>query len=33
LGFKEIGRVPKAGRLSGKDQLVDAIMFYYDFED
>ncbi|KAI9203161.1 acyl-CoA N-acyltransferase [Polychytrium aggregatum] len=32
LGFKEIGRVPKAGRLKGSDELVDAIMFYYDFE-
>ncbi|KAK9766074.1 hypothetical protein K7432_005121 [Basidiobolus ranarum] len=32
LGFQEIGRIPKAGRLRGNpDELVDAIMFYYDF--
>ncbi|KAJ3025748.1 UNVERIFIED_CONTAM: hypothetical protein HDU68_006738 [Siphonaria sp. JEL0065] len=33
LGFKEIGRVPKAGRLHGSDKLVDAIVFHYDFEN
>ncbi|KAG0305073.1 hypothetical protein BGZ98_004630 [Dissophora globulifera] len=38
LGFKEIGRIPKAGRLRGQgaDSLdegyVDAIQFYWDFE-
>ncbi|KAF9933701.1 hypothetical protein FBU30_004709 [Linnemannia zychae] len=40
LGFLEIGRVPKAGRLRGQGQLggdakegyVDAIQFYWDFE-
>ncbi|KAG0199621.1 hypothetical protein BGX28_007126 [Mortierella sp. GBA30] len=44
LGFKEIGRVPKAGRLRGQGQgcadgssgdnegFVDAIQFYWDFE-
>ncbi|KAI9335098.1 hypothetical protein BDR26DRAFT_866185 [Obelidium mucronatum] len=32
LGFSEIGRVPKAGRLKGSDKLVDAIVFHYDFE-
>jgi enoyl-CoA hydratase len=31
LGFKEIGRLPKAGRLKSQNELVDAIMFYYDF--
>ncbi|ORX94482.1 acyl-CoA N-acyltransferase [Basidiobolus meristosporus CBS 931.73] len=32
LGFQEIGRIPKAGRLKGSpEELVDAIMFYYDF--
>ena len=37
LGFKEIGRVPKAGRLRGQgtdnnEGYVDAIQFYWDFE-
>ncbi|KAJ3412564.1 hypothetical protein HDV05_000598 [Chytridiales sp. JEL 0842] len=32
-GFREIGRVPKVGRLKGQDKLVDAIMFHYDFEE
>lgn len=33
LGFQEIGRVPKAGRLrNSPGKLVDAIIFYYDFE-
>jgi len=33
LGFREVGRIPKAGRLrNSPDQLVDAIVFYYDFE-
>ncbi|KAF9910433.1 hypothetical protein EC991_006483 [Linnemannia zychae] len=40
LGFKEIGRIPKAGLLRGQGQLngaakegyVDAIQFYWDFE-
>jgi ribosomal protein S18 acetylase RimI-like enzyme len=32
LGFKEIGRVPKAGKLKSSKDLVDAIMFLYDFE-
>jgi len=43
LGFKEIGRIPKAGRLRGQgveksqdtgdnDGYVDAIQFYWDFE-
>ncbi|KAI9470688.1 MAG: hypothetical protein EXX96DRAFT_622893 [Benjaminiella poitrasii] len=32
LGFQEIGRVPKAGRLKNSpDKLVDALIFYYDF--
>ncbi|KAI9216109.1 hypothetical protein BC828DRAFT_394220 [Blastocladiella britannica] len=35
-GFREIGRVPKAGRLrtdgSQEERFVDAIMFYHDFE-
>lgn len=34
LGFREIGRVPGAGRLTkqgGGEEYVDAIMFYYDF--
>ncbi len=32
LGFQEIGRVPKAGRLrNNPNELVDAIIFYYDF--
>eukprot|EP00842_Homolaphlyctis_polyrhiza_P002133 jgi/Hompol1/2920/HPOL_006230-RA len=30
-GFREIGRLPAAGRLKGSDELVDAIMFHYDF--
>ncbi|CAG8458088.1 294_t:CDS:2 [Funneliformis caledonium] len=36
--FKEIGRIPNAGRLKkvggneGEEEFVDAIMFYYDFE-
>ncbi|KAG9061473.1 hypothetical protein KI688_007469 [Linnemannia hyalina] len=40
LGFKEIGRIPNAGRLRGQGELggdakegyVDAIQFYWDFE-
>ncbi|KAI8985258.1 hypothetical protein BDB01DRAFT_859962 [Pilobolus umbonatus] len=32
LGFKEVGRIPKCGRLKNSPgQLVDALMFYYDF--
>ena len=31
LGFKIVGRVPQAGRLKGKDGLVDALVFHYDF--
>jgi L-amino acid N-acyltransferase YncA len=34
LGFREIGRVPKVGRLKaekGGEEFVDAIMFYYEF--
>ncbi|CAM6108693.1 unnamed protein product [Calypogeia fissa] len=31
LGFREIGLIPKAGRLRSSPELVDAIMFYYDF--
>lgn len=31
LGFREIGRIPKAGRLRSSPELVDAIIFYYDF--
>ncbi|KAI9340035.1 acyl-CoA N-acyltransferase [Zopfochytrium polystomum] len=30
-GFREIGRIPKCGRLEGEADLVDAIMFYFDF--
>ena len=33
LGFKIIGRLPKAARLNDNDHLVDAIMFHYDFEE
>ncbi|XP_052068806.1 uncharacterized protein LOC127708049 [Mytilus californianus] len=29
LGFTEIGRVPKAGKLKGRD-MTDALQFYYD---
>ncbi|KAJ3334613.1 hypothetical protein HDU93_007644 [Gonapodya sp. JEL0774] len=36
LGFRETGRVPKAGRLkvgeNGQEQYVDAIQFFYDFD-
>lgn len=32
LGFQEIGILPKAGRLKNHEDLVDAIMFYYPFE-
>lgn len=32
LGFKRIGRIPKAGRLKGETELVDAIMYGYEFE-
>jgi RimJ/RimL family protein N-acetyltransferase len=39
LGFKESGRVPKAGRLRGQgtqgadnEGYVDAIQFFWDFE-
>ncbi|KAI8149647.1 hypothetical protein BJV82DRAFT_128869 [Fennellomyces sp. T-0311] len=32
LGFQEAGRIPEAARLKNSpDQLVDAIIFYYDF--
>ncbi|KAI9019577.1 hypothetical protein CLU79DRAFT_757899 [Phycomyces nitens] len=32
LGFQEVGRVPKAARLKNcPGELVDALMFYYDF--
>ncbi|KAJ3368831.1 hypothetical protein GGF31_006119 [Allomyces arbusculus] len=34
FGFKEIGRVPQAGRLrtkDGKEEFTDAIVFYFDF--
>lgn len=31
LGFERIGRVKKAGRLMGHQELVDAIMFGYQF--
>lgn len=35
LGFQEIGRIPKAGRLritsKGEEVFSDAIMFYYNF--
>ncbi|KAI8920758.1 acyl-CoA N-acyltransferase [Powellomyces hirtus] len=33
LGFKEIGVIPKAGRLrvDDREEYVDAIMFHYDF--
>ncbi|KAF0468043.1 acyl-CoA N-acyltransferase [Gigaspora margarita] len=33
LGFKEIGKIPKAGRLKDSDKLIDALMFYYDFDE
>lgn len=32
LGFKRIGRIPKAGRLKGETELVDAIMYGYEFD-
>ncbi|CAG8467964.1 601_t:CDS:2 [Ambispora gerdemannii] len=32
LNFVEIGRVPKAARLQGYEELVEAIVFYKDFE-
>ena len=32
-GFQVSGRVPKAGRLKGHDNLVDALQIYCDFED
>ncbi|KAI8991059.1 hypothetical protein BDF20DRAFT_842420 [Mycotypha africana] len=33
LGFQMVGRIPKAGRLKNSpDRLVDALMYYYDFE-
>ncbi|KAF9164068.1 hypothetical protein DFQ27_005346 [Actinomortierella ambigua] len=40
LGFREIGRIPQAGRLRGQgptkskddEGYVDAVMFYFDFE-
>ncbi|KAI8912770.1 acyl-CoA N-acyltransferase [Gorgonomyces haynaldii] len=32
LGFKRIGVLPKAGRLKSHAELVDAIMFHYDFQ-
>ncbi|PVU91405.1 hypothetical protein BB561_004404 [Smittium simulii] len=32
LGFKETGRIPKAGNLKSHKEYVDAINFYYDFE-
>ncbi|KAI8079013.1 uncharacterized protein B0P05DRAFT_470367 [Gilbertella persicaria] len=33
LGFEQIGRVPRAGRLrNSPDKLVDALIFYHNFE-
>lgn len=32
LGFDRIGRIPKAGRMKGSEDLIDAIMFGYQFE-
>ena len=32
LGFQVIGRVPKAGRLRGNSELIDALMYYKEFE-
>ncbi len=32
LVFKEVGLIPKAARLSNSTDLVDALMFSYDFE-
>lgn len=32
LGFNVIGRIPRAGRLNGKNHLVDALIFHYDFD-
>lgn len=32
LGYQEVGRIPKAGRLANSPgKLVDAIIFYKDF--
>jgi hypothetical protein len=31
LNFEQTGRVPKAGRLKGHSDLVDAFQFHYDF--
>ncbi|KAG0740101.1 hypothetical protein G6F57_006107 [Rhizopus arrhizus] len=32
LGFQQVGRIPKAGRLrNSPDKLVDALIFYHDF--
>jgi len=31
LNFTQTGLVPKAGKLKGHDELVDAFQFYYDF--
>jgi L-amino acid N-acyltransferase YncA len=33
LGFKVTGRVPQAGRLKGKSELVDALVFHYKFDE
>lgn len=32
LGFEIIGKVPKAGRLAGSLDLIDALVFYYNFD-
>ncbi|KAG0669020.1 hypothetical protein C6P42_004612 [Pichia californica] len=32
LGFDRIGRISKAGRMKGGNELVDAVMFGYQFE-
>ena len=31
VGFQVIGKLPKAGRLKGQDNFVDALMFYKEF--
>jgi ribosomal protein S18 acetylase RimI-like enzyme len=33
LGFEVIGKVPKAGRLAGSEDLVDALVFYKNFDN
>lgn len=33
LGFEVVGKVPKAGRLTGSLDLVDALVFHYNFEN